>query len=361
MHVVHVKQCNRIDKRQTLKDSMFKRIKQIAAVALGITSMLAQADTIKLAQDAPSEYTVVKGDTLWDISARFLKSPWLWPKVWEVNSQIYNPHLIYPGDVIYLYWEDGEPRLGRKPGTLVLTPEVKVVPREEAIASIPLRDVQAFLNDSRVVDNQMLADAPYVLGGKNQRILAANDDRVYVRGELLDDSRQQSLYRPLIEYVDPNTGESLGYELHRVADALVRGSEGDTISVDIRNSTEEVRLKDILIPTGEAPLVTRFMPRPGPELDNVEVIAVLNGVANIGQFNSVTINAGEREGIEPGSVYAIYNRGEEIRDPKTGEKLQLPAERAGELMVYKTFDKVSYALVMRATEVIQVGDPLRQP
>ncbi len=340
---------------------MFKRIKQIAAVALGVTSLLTQADTIKLAQDAPSEYTVVKGDTLWDISARFLQSPWLWPKVWEVNSQIYNPHLIYPGDVIYLYWENGEPRLGRKPGTVVLTPEVKTVRREEAVTSIPLRDVQAFLNDSRVVDDQMLTDAPYVLGGKNQRILAANDDRVYVRGELLDNSRQQSLYRPLTQYVDPNTGESLGYELHRVADALVSASENDMISVDIRNSLEEVRLKDILIPTGESPLVTRFMPRPGPELENVEVIAVLNGVANIGQFNSVTINAGEREGIEPGSVYAIYNRGEEIRDPKTGEKLQLPAERAGELMVYKTFDKVSYALVMRATEVIQVGDPLRQP
>lgn len=340
---------------------MFKRIKQIAAVALGVTSLLTQADTIKLAQDAPSEYTVVKGDTLWDISARFLKSPWLWPKVWEVNAQIYNPHLIYPGDVIYLYWENGEPRLGRKPGTVVLTPEVKTVPREEAVTSIPLRDVQAFLNDSRVVDDQMLTDAPYVLGGKNQRILAANDDRVYVRGELLDNSRQQSLYRPLTQYVDPNTGESLGYELHRVADALVSASENDMISVDIRNSLEEVRLKDILIPTGESPLVTRFMPRPGPELENVEVIAVLNGVANIGQFNSVTINAGEREGIEPGSVYSIYNRGEEIRDPKTGEKLQLPAERAGELMVYKTFDKVSYALVMRATEVIQVGDPLRQP
>ncbi len=340
---------------------MFKRIKQIAAVALGVTSLLTQADTIKLAQDAPSEYTVVKGDTLWDISARFLKSPWLWPKVWEVNAQIYNPHLIYPGDVIYLYWENGEPRLGRKPGTVVLTPEVKTVPREEAVTSIPLRDVQAFLNDSRVVDDQMLTDAPYVLGGKNQRILAANDDRVYVRGELLDNSRQQSLYRPLTQYVDPNTGESLGYELHRVADALVSASENDMISVDIRNSLEEVRLKDILIPTGESPLVTRFMPGPGPELENVEVIAVLNGVANIGQFNSVTINAGEREGIEPGSVYAIYNRGEEIRDPKTGEKLQLPAERAGELMVYKTFDKVSYALVMRATEVIQVGDPLRQP
>jgi hypothetical protein len=243
----------------------------------------------------------------------------------------------------------------------VLAPEVKTVPREEAVTSIPLRDVQAFLNDSRVVDDQMLTDAPYVLGGKNQRILAANDDRVYVRGELLDNSRQQSLYRPLTQYVDPNTGESLGYELHRVADALVSASENDMISVDIRNSLEEVRLKDILIPTGESPLVTRFMPRPGPELENVEVIAVLNGVANIGQFNSVTINAGEREGIEPGSVYAIYNRGEEIRDPKTGEKLQLPAERAGELMVYKTFDKVSYALVMRATEVIQVGDPLRQP
>ncbi len=345
---------------------MKKFLNRFVALLLCSSVLQIQAETIKLADNAPNEYVVVKGDTLWDISARFLQSPWLWPKVWEANAQIFNPHLIYPGDVIYLYWQNGEPRLGIKQpsgptGTVVLTPEVKVIPRKEAIQTIPLRDLRAFLHDNQVVSQDLLDNAPYILGGKNQRILAANGDRVYARGTLVGDEKLQAIYRPSKTYKDPHTGEELGFELHRVADVVVRGFESETIKLDVANAVEEVRIKDQVIPSEESALNTRFTPKAGPDLENVEIIAVHNGVANIGQFDTLTVNAGLREGVSVGDVFAIFNRGEKIRDPKTGETLRLPSERAGELMVFKAFEKVSYAIVMRAHEVIKLGDELHTP
>lgn len=317
-----------------------------------------QGDVIQLRDDHPKEYVVVKGDTLWDISARFLQSPWLWPEVWDMNNQIYNPHLIYPGDIIYLYWCDGKPCLGLKRDAGM---QPKVTPLEDAIPTISLRDIAAFLNDNRVVDEDLLERAPYILGGKNQRIIAGAGDRVYARGELVSDLRQQSIYRPAKEYRDPFDNELLGYELYKVADTLVAARDADVLSLDLTDSVEEVRLRDRVLPRSEEPIQSIFTPRAGPLLDDAVILSVLGGVANIGQFDAVTINAGLREGLEAGHVYSVYSKGEDVRDPINGETVRLPSERAGELMVFKSFEKVSYALIMRATDVISVGDELRQP
>ncbi len=320
-----------------------------------------KGDVIQLTENHPQQYVVVKGDTLWDISARFLKSPWLWPKVWDMNTQIYNPHLIYPGDIIYLYWVDGQPRLGLKPGTRVMMPEAKVMPLDQAIPTIALKDIISFLNNNLVVDENLLDSSPYVLGGKNQRIIAGAGDRVYARGAPVKDLRQQSIFRPATEYRDPFTNELLGYELFRVADTLINAKQDDVLTLDLKESIEEVRIRDRVLPSAEAPIESTFMPKPGPVLENVVILSVLGGVANIGQFDAVTVNAGQREGLSAGDVYAVYNKGELVRDPITGEDVQLPSERAGVLMIFKAFDKVSYGLVMRATEVIRIGDELRQP
>lgn len=317
-----------------------------------------EGDVIQLRDDHPKEYVVVKGDTLWDISARFLRSPWLWPEVWDMNNQIYNPHLIYPGDIIYLYWCDGQPCLGLKRDT---GPKAKVTPLEDAIPTISLRDIAAFLNDNRVVDEDLLDRAPYVLGGKNQRIIAGAGDRVYARGELVSDLRQQSIYRPAREYRDPFDNELLGYELFKVGDTLVTARDADVLSLDLTNTVEEVRVRDRVLPRSEELIESIFTPRAGPILDDAVILSVLGGVANIGQFDAVTINAGLREGLEAGHVYAVFTKGEEVRDPINGETLRLPSERAGELMIFKAFDKVSYALIMRATDVMKVGDELRLP
>ena len=320
-------------------------------------------DRIELAEGHPTEYVVVKGDTLWDISGRFLKSPWLWPDVWDVNPQIDNPHLIYPGDIIYLTWIDGQPRLSLKRGVRKLSPQARVSPLDHAIPAIPLRDIISFLNDNVVVEQNLLEQAPYVIAGKNQRIIAGAGDRVYARGELVEDIPLQNLYRPAKEYIDPVTSELLGYELFKVADGRVFDKEADSqvVTLDLLKSNEEVRALDRVLPNDESRIESVFYPSAGPELDNAQILSVLGGVAKIGQFDAVALNIGKREGIETGQVFAVYNKGEVVRDPVTKETITLPSERAGLLMVFKVFDKVSYGLVMRATNVISVGDHLRAP
>jgi hypothetical protein len=328
----------------------------------GSVNAAERADRLKLQEGHPTEYVVVKGDTLWDISGRFLQSPWRWPEVWNVNPQIDNPHLIYPGDQIYLTWVDGRPQLNLRRGIRKLSPQVRVQKLEQPVPAIPLRDIASFLNDNLVAQADELGEAPYVIGGRNESIIAGAGDRVYARGELIEeDTRQQTLYRPAREYTHPVTGEFLGYELYKVADVEVAAVENDIITLDLRKTREEVRSRDRLLPNSSERIQSVFHPQPGDELRDGVIIDVLGGVAKVGQFDAVAISAGDFEGLEPGDVFAIYKKGEAVKDPVNGELVNLPAERAGELMVFKTFDRVSYALVMKATNVISVGDELRAP
>lgn len=328
----------------------------------GIATAAERADRLVLQENHPTEYVVVKGDTLWDISGRFLKSPWRWPDVWEVNPQIDNPHLIYPGDLIYLTWVDGQPRLSLRRGIRKLSPQVRVQPLEQPIPAIPLRDIASFLSDNLVSLEDELAAAPYVIGGRNESIIAGAGDRVYARGSLVDpEVRQQSLYRPAREYTHPVTGEFLGYELYKVADVDVAATDADIVTLDLRKTREEVRLRDRVLPSPAEHIQAVFHPQPGPDLDDALIIDVLGGVAKIGQFDAVALSAGDQQGVAPGQVFAIYKQGEQVKDPVNGELVSLPAERAGELMVFKTFERVSYGLVLKATSVISVGDELRAP
>ncbi|MBA4502932.1 LysM peptidoglycan-binding domain-containing protein [Marinobacterium marinum] len=326
------------------------------------TAAAERADRLQLQENHPTEYVVVKGDTLWGISGRFLQSPWLWPEVWSVNPQISNPHLIYPGDQIYLTWVDGKPRLNLRRGIRKLSPHVRVQELEQPVPAIPLRDIASFLNDNLVTQQDALEAAPYVIGGRNESIISGAGDRVYARGTLLDeDAKQQTLYRPSRQYTHPVTGALLGYELHKVADVEVAAYDDDIITLDLQKTREEVRLRDRVLPNSSERIQSIFHPQPGDELRDGLIIDVLGGVAKIGQFDAVAISAGEDDGLEPGDVFAIYKKGEAVKDPIKGEVIRLPSERAGELMVFKTFDRVSYALVMKATNVISVGDELRAP
>ncbi|MBR9882216.1 MAG: LysM peptidoglycan-binding domain-containing protein [Oceanospirillales bacterium] len=320
-------------------------------------------DRIELAEGHPTEYVVVKGDTLWDISGRFLKSPWLWPDVWYVNPQIDNPHLIYPGDIIYLTWVDGQPRLSLKRGVRKLSPHARVSPLDSAIPAIPLKDIAAFLNDNMVMDQDLLDHAPYVIGGKNERIIAGAGDRVYARGEPVENVSLQGIYRPAKPYNDPFTDELLGYEAYRVADGriMARDTDSQVMTMDLLDTNEEVRVRDRVVPNDESRIQSVFYPSAGAELQNAVILDVLGGVAKIGQFDAVALNVGAREGVEIGNVFAVYNEGEMVRDPVTNETISLPSERAGMLMVFKVFDKVSYGLIMRANNVISVGDRLKTP
>ncbi|MDX2421165.1 MAG: LysM peptidoglycan-binding domain-containing protein [Amphritea sp.] len=318
-------------------------------------------DTLALQDNYPKTYVVVKGDTLWDISGMFLKSPWKWPQLWGYNQQIDNPHLIYPGDVLTLKWVDGQPRLVLNDGIIRLSPKAKVTRLKDAIPAIPLKDINSFLSDNIVMDSDELTAAPYVVGGTTQRIVAGAGDRVYARGTLVGDYSRQNIYRPAKEYIDPVTSEHLGFEMFKIGDAVVAKKKGDIISLDLRKTREEVSALDRVYPSPKESIQSIFYPKaPDDDIDG-RILSVLRGVRQAGQYDVVAINQGVREGLAPGHVLTIFRAGEVLKDPLTKEMIILPSEESGLMMIFKAYDKVSYALILKATDIVSIGDEVHSP
>ena len=318
-------------------------------------------DVLKLKDDRPNEYVVVKGDTLWDISAMFLDTPWRWPELWGFNSQIHNPHLIYPGDVIYLVWVDGKPQLKVKRAMRKLGPSLKAEPLARAIPMIRLKDILAFLEDNRVMSEQSYLEAPYILASKDRRIIAGAGDRVYARGELLDQELKQQVFRATGDYRDPTTNELLGYELTKIADVTLVAKESDILSLNVNRSYQELRTQDRVLPLESQDIRSVFYPKAVAEDTQGVVLSVLGGVRDGGQYNVIAVNLGANQDIQEGDVFAIHRKGEAVVDPITEEVVTLPAERSGIAMVFKTFEKVSYALILSSTNVVSSGDQVKAP
>lgn len=318
-------------------------------------------DTLALQDNHPKSYTVVKGDTLWDISGMFLKSPWKWPQLWGYNQQIDNPHLIYPGDILTLKWVNGQPRLMVNDGILRLSPRAKVSPLKDAIPAIPLKDIISFLSDNIVLDSDELIKAPYIVGSADNRIVAGAGDRVYARGELVEDHARQNIYRPSREYVDPESGESLGYELFKIGEGVIHARSEGIITMDLRKTNEEIGSLDRVYPTQTGKIQSIFYPSAATdEIDGV-ILSVLRGVRQAGQYDVVAISKGIRDGLAPGHVLTIFKAGERLKDPLTRELLVLPSEKSGQMMIFKAYEKVSYALILNATNIVSVGDEVRNP
>lgn len=353
----------------------FGSLTLIAAV-LAMPASVGAAERGSLSQfvrsDHPDVYTVVKGDTLWDISGRFLEKPWLWPEIWSVNPQIENPHLIYPGDRIRLSYVDGEPVLslergdaGRtyrmSPSTDVkLSPQVRATPLETAIPAIRLDAIQGFLVQNRVVEPGVLSAAPYVVQGESERLVLGAGDRLYVRGEL-SDSASYNIVRRGPVYRDPETKEVLGQEATYIGLGRGVAQEDDIATMFVNSTREEAQIGDRVLPTEERRVESTFFPSaPDGEVDG-KVISVFGGVTQVGQFDVVVINRGEREGIAVGNVLSIYKRGALARDRIANETIRLPSERAGLLMVFRTFEKLSYGLVLETERPLSVMDEVRNP
>ncbi len=334
----------------------------VAALVFSVGTAFAQPD---LKPNHPDRYTVVKGDTLWDISSRFLQSPWLWPEIWHANPQIENPHLIYPGDVIGLIYVKGQAKVttlkrGDASRTIKLTPKARITPIETAIPAIPLDAISSFLTSSRIVEKADLDAAPYVLEGKEGHIVSGAGDVVYARGDVGTTS-SFGLFRASKSYMDPVTNEFLGLEAREIGLAKVKAVDGEVVTLTVQRTREELLKGDRLLPTEDRVITTTY--QPSAPLDGIEgqMISVLNGVSNIGQYDVVVINRGEREGVADGNVFAVYRKGGFVRDPVTTETIELPSERAGILMVFRTFEKVSYALILKAYRPLSVFDEIRKP
>lgn len=345
------------------------------------------AEPVVLKQDAPLRYVVKKGDTLWDIANKFLRDSWQWPELWYVNPKVANPHLIYPGDVLYLYYVDGQPQLARAgegpgeggeaaptapvevlpPGGLgAMTPTAREQPLDQAIYAIPADQIRAFLRGPRVIDEDELDDAPYIVDFMERQLLGAADSYAYVL-DIEDESiMQYQIVRRSKEYEDPDDGDTIGYEVLPVADAEVRalaGEDEEASTVYLTRSDIEARVGDFLLPVETDPLALRFIPHaPAKDVDG-KIISVHNGLSQIAQYQIVTLNRGKSHGLEPGHVLTVWQAGRRSKDPYAlfGGKVQLPDQKAGTVMVFKTGDRVSHALVMSATRPLYIGDRVERP
>jgi hypothetical protein len=351
---------------------MFKPLLRRVSLALLLVASLASADVIDLKLGHPVDYVVKEGDTLWGISQKFLDDAWLWPEIWQINEQIGNPHLIYPGDIIGLVYLGKQVKITIKKralvvapkelGPIILLPSARISEITSAIPPIPMSAISSFMVNSRIVKGKALKEAPYVVAGDDNRLLAGGGGKVYARGFKKEEPQKSyGLFRKGQIFVDPDTSEVLGMEAKEVAAAKVTRWDGDIATLKLASSREEVMVGDRLLSTDERLVVANYMPSAPKEDVFGRMIAVLGGVTQIGQYNVVVINQGKRDGVTEGNVLAIYKEGSVIIDRVTRSKVKLPAERAGLLMLFRVFDKVSYGLVLRSKVPLSVGDAVRNP
>src|ERR1700678_516893 len=332
----------------------------------------APAGRAALNPNAPDSYVVKRGDTLWGIAKVFLRDPWYWPEIWQVNPQVHNPHLIYPGDTLRLVYIEGKPTIMLQRGDAArVVPRVRSEPLESAVTSIPYETVAAFMSKPSVLTKEQIKDAPYVLATRDLHVAMSDGDTIYARG-FTSPATLGTHYNVVHvgdALIDPDDHRVVGYDgVFTGAGHITRG--GDPTTLLMTESTRETEPGDKLFAGGvDVPL--DFIPSAPKTKTSGRIIAVSNGVTVIGQYEVVAINRGAADGLMPGNVLAIYEYGQVIADNANkgfmsvshlgAKKVRLPDERTGTFMVFKTFEHLSYGLIMEATNVMHVGDLVENP
>lgn len=327
---------------------------------------------------APKSYTVKRGDTLWGIASLFLRDPWLWPEVWYVNPQIANPHLIYPGDTLTLaYGANGQPQIVLTHGSGArLDPRLRSDPINGAIPTIPYSTIQAFLSRPSLLTADEVKHAPYVLAFRDEHEVAGSGNEVYVRNlSSAQTNARYSVVRVGDPLRDPDDGKVIGYEGIYTATALVSKPGEVTKALLIDSARETLRGDKVMSSDTTVPL--NFMPAPPRGNIHGRIIAVVDGTDLIGQYQIVAINRGLRDGIANGTVLAVDRAGDRIRDVYSNgstmtrkaydqdtsfaKRVKLPDERTGTMLVFRAFDRMSYALILGATDTIKLQDVVHNP
>ncbi|MCL2022083.1 MAG: LysM peptidoglycan-binding domain-containing protein [Betaproteobacteria bacterium] len=377
----------------------------VAAISASF-AMAAEGDSIRMVANPPDRHIVVKGDTLWGIAGKFLQEPWRWPEIWRLNkSQIKNPHLIYPGDVVLLDYVDGRPRLrlAKKVGSDKVQPAIYTEQISQAIPSIPANIIEPFITRPLVVSQHDLEDSPYVIGMDESRVMAGNGDEIYARG-IEENHPRWYIYRqgaplrkpteidrdamgePEDSGMQPSAQENpllrntrtdgwptlawreeeddpliLGYEAIYVGIAQLK-EPGDISVLEILSAKEEIAQGDRLIPA-EVPTLLSYVPRKMDEDVSGRLVSFYGGVNSGGQFSVISMSLGEQDGVEPGHVLGLYtSRKVRYRDSKGSSTVTaVPEKRQGLVFVFRVFDRISYGLVMEAARPLQIGDAIRNP
>jgi hypothetical protein len=336
--------------------------------------------SVPLIPDAPSSYVVQKGDTLWDISARYLTQPWYWPEIWYVNPEIKNPHLIYPGDTLRLVFDgSGQPQIRVERGnTVVLRPQIRSTPLDQAITAIPYEIVAAFMSKPSVVSKEEADRLPYVVAQRERRVIGGMGDEFYARNVDAAPGTRYSVVHLGERIRDPDGGDFLGWQgVYTGTARLTRAASGEgrdaLAKLALVESARETLDGDRLVAENlEVPL--DFVPHAPAQPVDGRIISVVDGVSSIGQYQVVIVNRGTKHGLEPGHVLSIWQHGEKVKDrgPSTdawskelrqpfARSVRLPNERAGLMMVFRAYERMSYGLVLAASDAMAVGDIVQNP
>ena len=347
------------------------------ATALALCGSIAVAQPIKstppleLSASAPEKHVVVKGDTLWGISGKFLQKPWRWPEIWQLNKeQIRNPHLIYPGDIVYLDMTGGNPRLrigkamdatAGAAGTVKLTPQTRADSLDRSpIPTINAQAIEPFLNRPLVVEEGALDNAPRIMATQDGRVYLGAGDVAYVRG-VKDNTAEWHIYRNSKPIIDPDTRKILGYEALFIGTGRIE-RDGDPATLRLSSVKEEIGVGDRLLPVDKTRALS-FTPR-APEQDmQGKVLHVFRGVSQAGRNNVISINLGSVQGVEIGHVLAIQSTGQTVTDRESPnrERVKLPNETIGHLMVFRVFNNIAYGLIMDSTTAVEIGATVKKP
>lgn len=396
--------------------------KIILAITLAVLMVgVVAAQEVSLRSDHPDRYVVVKGDTLWGISGRFLDKPWQWPAIWQANPQIENPHLIYPGDVVSLVYVDGVPQLrlsrggadddqdqGRAsaPGTVRLSPQVRVVGAGDPINAIPLEAIEPFLRDVRLLSPAEFAGLPYIVANEEEHISGTVTDTTYARGlnaevgtewavvrlhSIYDRVKEDGPIRRVLpkenwkqvpniqnENVtlwnetlpgDRRPKHPVSYEMVEVCRVRVTQSGEISVLTVIEDRTS-VRVGDFILPVDTMGYDATFFPHAMSNMpSNLEILATKDSLYGVAENQIVSLNGGSAQGLEPGQVFSVYRPGPEVKD-RTGyrygsfakaSKVELPADYHALVMVFRTFENISYAMVMSGAKAVRPFDQLRPP
>ncbi|WP_217523008.1 LysM peptidoglycan-binding domain-containing protein [Vibrio metschnikovii] len=328
----------------------------LAIVCLSINALASPAP-LSIKDSAPRTYTVVKGDTLWDISALYLDSPWLWPRLWQANPEINNPHLIYPGDQLTLIWRDGQP-------TLSLKPMIKLSPQARVLEKPPLTTVEEalllpYLLADRLIPSQELNDQLRILGSNQGKQYLSQPDALYLEGQ--HEAQHWGIYRPMNEFQRANHSMRA---LRRLATAHQVESTPSMTTLAIDELNQEIRANDIALPEislESLPLSTTFFPRPAPHDARPRLLGTLEGSQYAAKHHVVVIDHGQQEGLEQGSMFELYQVGQTVYQKggqysdiaqRASKAITLPAKKIGTLMVIRPYPTMSLALITSSQAAI---------